>query len=152
MDEQNKTNSGSVPKQANQAEDKNQAIILTNLEDLILSHIASIEKTGVTFGEQKDTLDNIFLNDPTYKEHLDKAKDAAKIKNATRGEIIKRPEVAHVNESIKTMSRDLKDLKQELSEYLREYQRMSGANQIQDKNGDIREIVLTAKLIKRSTR
>lgn len=138
--------------QENPKQDNNQAIILTNLEDLIISHIASIEKTTNELKEQKDTLDNIFLNDPTYIEHLDTAKEAAKIKNATRLEILKRPDVAHVNESVKSMARDLKDLKQELSEYLREYQRLSGLNQIQDKDGEIREIVLTAKLIRRSAR
>ena len=40
--------------------------------------------------------------------------------------------------------------KEGLSDYLREYQRLSGSNEIEGEDGELREIVYTAKLVKKS--
>lgn len=134
------------------ATDPNQAIILTNLEDSIKSHISRIERLEGQLKEEKATLDNILLNDPTYKDHSEAVKQAAKTKAITRKEILKRPEVAKTNQKAKDLALENKSLKEELSEYLREYQRMSGANEIEGEDGEIRQIVLSAKLVKTSSK
>jgi len=46
----------------------------------------------------------------------------------------------------------LKDLQNALSDYLREYQRLSGSNEIEGDDGEVREIVYVAKLVKRTSR
>jgi hypothetical protein len=45
-----------------------------------------------------------------------------------------------------------KELDTALSDYLREYMRMSGTNEIETEDGDVREIVYVAKLIKKASR
>ena len=55
-------------------------------------------------------------------------------------------------QKIKDFNTDLKEKKTALSDYLLEYQRMSGATEIEGHDGQIREIINNAKLIKRSSR
>jgi hypothetical protein len=47
------------------------------------------------------------------------------------------------------MKEELKDLQLTLSDCLARYQTMSGANQIEDDDGEIREIVKILKLVKK---
>lgn len=125
-----------------------QASVLVNLEQLIKNHIANIDKLTEESRKHKEMLDDIFDNDPTYREHSEAAKEAAKIKSATKAQIMKQPQVAELSEKVKTMRSEIKESKAALSDYLQEYRRMSGQTQIEDDRGEMREIVYTAKLIK----
>ena len=113
---------------------------------MIKSHLTSIDKIEGEYSKHKDMLEDFFNNDPTYKEHAEKAKEATRIKSKTRNEIMKQPQVALLAEKVKDMRQELKDLQGALSDYLREYQRMSGVNEIEGEDGEIREIVFVAKL------
>lgn len=125
-----------------------EASVLVNLEQLIKNHIASIDRVTEESKRHKDMLDDIFDNDPTYREHAEAAKEAAKIKSATKAEIMKQPQVFELSEKVKSMRSEIKELKAALSDYLQEYRRMSGVSQIEDDQGEVREIVYTAKLVK----
>lgn len=126
------------------------ADIIINMEGLIKSHIAQIDKLSEEAGKLKDMLDDIFENDPTYKEHDEKAKEAAKIKSKTKSEILKRPQAADLNEKIKSLKSQIKENQSSLSDYLQEYARLAGVNEIEGEDGEVREIVYTAKLIKKA--
>lgn len=95
-------------------------------------------------------LDDIFANDPTYQEHLKQSEEASKVKNATKAQILKQPQVSQLNEKVKELKAQLKENQASLSDYLREYQRMSGVTEIEDEAGQVHEIIFTAKLIKKS--
>ena len=97
-------------------------------------------------------LDDIFLNDPTYQEHDKKAKEAVKVKSATRSELLKRTDVADLNNKVKEMKISVKELQEALNEYVREYQRLSGVNEITDDKGNVMEIVYTVKLVRKSSK
>jgi hypothetical protein len=127
------------------------AIVLLNLESLIKSHIANIDKLGREAKEQKETLDSVLNNDATYKEHAEKAKAANQVKSKTRQEIIKRPDVKHVAEKLKSLTAEKKGLEEELPEYLAEYQRLSNSNIITTDDGEERIIISVAKLVKASS-
>ncbi len=129
----------------------NRAMILLDLENLIRSHLASIDKMQVEAKKHKEMLDSVFDNDETYKKHSDAAKEANKIKSATRAQIMKQPAVAELSEKVKSMRTDVKELRDALSDYLQQYQQMSGLTQIEDADGEMREIVYDAKLVKRFT-
>ncbi len=130
----------------------NGADVLLNLESLIKSHITNIDKLKIEQKKQKEMLEDIFINDPTYKQHLDKAKEAAKVKMTTKAQIMKRSDVYQLSEKIKDIQLQLKEIEGAMSDYLREYARLSGTNEIQGEDGEVREIVYTAKLIKKSSR
>ena len=128
------------------------AIVLVNLEDSVKSHIASIERLQIEAKKEKETLDSVLLNDPTFQQHSEKAKLATQEKTKTRQEILKRPSVATVAAQIKNMKADIKELQVELSDYLQEYQRLSGSNIIEGEDGEIREIVSVSRVVKKSSR
>lgn len=127
-----------------------QATVVLSLEQLIKSHIASIDKLRDENRKHKQMLEDAFLNDPVYQEHLKLAKEAAKVKNTTKQQITKQPANVLLSNKIREMSAELKDKQMALSDYLLEYQRMTGVNEIEGEDGDVREIVNSAKVIKKS--
>lgn len=125
------------------------ADVLLNLEQLIKNHISQIDKIKEDLKIKNEMLGDILNNDPTYKEHSDNAKEAAKIKTATKQQVLKQPQAAELNSAVKEMKTSLKELSGALSDYLREYGRIAGVNEIEGEDGFVREIILTAKLLKK---
>ena len=155
MDDQDinqKVQEGEIVETQTPNSSNNNAIVLVNLEDSVKSHIASIERLQVELKKQKETLDSVLLNDPTFQQYSEKAKLATQEKTKTRQEILKRPSVVTVAAQIKNMKTDIKELQVELSDYLQEYQRLSGSNIIEGEDGEIREIVSVSRVVKKSSR
>src|SRR5581483_7827033 len=119
----------------------NQGTVLVEMEGMIKNYLASIDKLAEEAKKLKDMLDDIFANDPTYQSHNEAAKQASKVKAQTRTEILKRPQAKDLNDKVKTLKSEIKEQQGALSDYLQEYQRMSGVNEIEDDNGEVREIV-----------
>ncbi len=126
--------------------------VIVNMEGMIKNYVASIDKLSVEAKKLKEMLDDIFDNDPTYKQHSEAAKEATKVKQQTKSEILKRPQAKELNDKIKTMKSEIKEQQGALSDYLQEYQRMSGVSEIEGEDGEVREIVYSAKLVKKSFR
>lgn len=124
--------------------------VLLSLEQLIKSHIASIDKLREENRKHKQMLDDALLNDQVYQEHLKIAKEATKQKSATKQQIMKQPANIVLANKIKSMSTELKEKQMALSDYLLEYQRMTGVNEIEGDDGEVREIVNSAKVIKKA--
>lgn len=125
---------------------KDQALLVRRLEEMVKNHISSIDKIKKELGEQRDMLKASFENDPLYIEHQEEAKKAAKVKSKTKQEILKKPEVAQIADKVKNLTQELKELNSALSDYLSEFQRASGLNEIEGEDGEIRSIVFVAKL------
>src|SRR3989338_8832896 len=128
------------------------ASVMLNLEQMIKNHLTQIDKTKENLKKHQEMLDDIFLNDPTYQEHDKKAKEAASIKNATKSEVLKRTDVADLNAKVREMKITVKEAQGALTEYVMEYQRLSGVNEITDEQGNVLEIVYTVKLVRKSSK
>ncbi len=63
---------------------------------------------------------------------------------------MKQPHVADVANKLKTLKSERAELEDGLSDYLREYQRLSGSNEIEGDDGQVRQIVYVAKLVRKS--
>ncbi len=122
--------------------------VLMNLESLIKTHMSSISRLQEEVKKLKEMLDDIFANDPTYQEHTKLADEASKVKKATKQQILKRPQAAELDNKVKSLKSEMKENQASLSDYLREFQRMSGLNEIENDQGEVMEIVYTAKLVK----
>lgn len=122
------------------------ATILMNLEGLIKNHISSISRLQEETKKQKGMLDDVFNNNPTYKQHAEQAKEAARIKSQTKQEIMKQPAVADLANKVKSLQSELKELQGALSDYLQQFAQMSGMNEIEDDSGEVRQIVYIARL------
>lgn len=128
------------------------ATLLLNLEEMIKNHITSIDKFREEQKKLREMFEDSFNNNPIYRENTEKAKEALKVKATTRQQIASQPSVISIQQKLKGLSQDVKERQAALSDYLLEYQRLTGANEIEDNEGQIREIINSAKLIKRSSK
>lgn len=130
----------------------NPSQILIDLESMIKSSITGIDLKKNELRKLNEMTESFLSQDSTYAEHEKAAKEAARIKNATKSQLLKQPAVAQSIAKAKELKAELKETQDGLSDYLREFQRMSGANEIEDDNGEVRDIVYTAKLVKRTSK
>lgn len=126
------------------------AVLLLRIEEMIKTHISQIDNLSEEAKKYKEMIDDIFASDEVYKKHDEVAKEAVRVRSKTKAEINKRPDVADLNEKFKSIRSQKKELSEGLSDYLREYQRISGLSEIEGEDGELREIVYVAKLVKKS--
>lgn len=129
-----------------------QADVLMSLESLIKNNIASIDKLTDELREHRAMFTDSFANDPVFKELEEKAKEATKAKSSTKQQLSSQPSVRQLADKVKTISSELKEKKLSLSDYLLEYQRMSGVNEIEGHDGEVREIVNAARVVKKTSK
>jgi hypothetical protein len=127
----------------------NDAVLLVRIEEMIKTHISQMDELSGKIQEHKEMLDDIFKNDETFQEHDKIAKEASRIRGNTKKEIMKRPAVADLDNKMKSLKSEKAELEDGLSDYLREYQRLSGSNQIEGEDGEMREIIFVPKLVKK---
>ncbi len=130
------------------ATDAGGAMVLDSLESLIRENLINIDKLSQELNKHKEMIDSVLENDETYKQHDEAAKAAAKVKNTTKQEILKRPDVSHVDAKAKEVAAEIKEIKESMNSYLQEYQRLSGSTEIETANGPM-QIIQKAVLVKR---
>lgn len=128
----------------------NDVSLLPKIEEMIKTHISQIDSLTGEATKFKEMLDDIFKNDETFGEHDKIAREAARIRTGTKTQINKRPDVADLISKMKDVKSQKTELQEGLSDYLREYQRLSGSNEIEGEDGEVRQIVYVAKLVKKS--
>lgn len=128
------------------------ATMILELESMIKNSMATTDRNKNELKKLKEMLESALGNDDAYKEASEKAKEAAKVKGKAKLNVLANPATRNINEKIKDLTQEIKELNTALSEYLREYQRLSGASEIEGEDGDVREIIYIAKLIKKSRR
>lgn len=131
---------------------EDQSAVLTSLDQMIKAHVSSIDKLKTEVKKLREMIQDGFANDAVYKEHDDAAKAAAKVRQATKAQIMKQPAVLTLVQKMKTLNSELKEKQYSLSDYLLEYQRLSGANQIETDDGQVLEIVNSAKIVRKASK
>ena len=96
----------------------------------------------------KEMLEDALLGNPQYKEACNDAKEAGKIKADVKRQILEEEKLLGLSNKVKDLGLRLKETKEALSEYLVEYAKLSGSNQIEGDDGQTREIVYSARLVK----
>ncbi len=132
--------------------DQSGATVLLELETTIKNHISDIDRRKSELKKHREMLESALGNDETYRTHNEAAKAAAKVKAKTKFQILQLPENKQLSDKVHALASEVKELDGALSDYLREYQRMSGTNEIETDDGEVREIVYVAKLVKKSAK
>ncbi len=133
-------------------EKSDQATVLTSLDELIKSHIASLDRLAEEKKKLGEMIADGLNNDVTFKELSDKAKEATKAKSQARQQIMNRPGVIEFVNKLKNIQSEIKEKNMSLSDYLLEYQKMAGVNQVEGYDGEVREIVQVAKLVRKASK
>lgn len=132
-----------MAKASNKTED------FVELENLIKSYISRIDQLKEELKEKKDMLEDALAGDAVYQEHAEKAKEANKIKSATRQQILQQPALKELSERLKEIKFDIKEQEVILNDYLQQYQKATGATQIEQDNGEIVELITVIRLVRR---
>jgi len=117
---------------------------------LIKSHISHIESVKNELAKQAEMMNDVLNNDPAFKEASEQGKEVNKKKAEAKQNILKSPSNASLNQKIKDMRQELKELKGALSNYLQQYQKIADTDQIESEDGEVRQIVYQAHLVKLS--
>jgi len=133
-------------------DDTNGATVLLELEKTIKNHITLIDKNKAELKKQREMLESALLNDETYRLQTEEAKKTAKTKALTKYQIMQLPANKVLADNVRDLAAQTRELNSALSDYLREYMRMSGTNEIETDDGEVREIVYVAKLVKKASR
>jgi uncharacterized coiled-coil DUF342 family protein len=123
------------------------AVNLLSVESLILSHNSKIDEIKKELNQYKEMVDSILDGSPEYQQKNEVAKAAAKEKNLIKKQLLGTAEAVKLLVKVKEYRDQIKDLKEALSDYLKQYQQLSGSNQIETPDGVLRQIVYTAKLV-----
>jgi hypothetical protein len=128
---------------------QNQATNLLNIESLINSHDSRLEILTKELKIQKEMLKDLLDNNDEYSKANEESAKLAKLKTLAKQKVLKSPAALPVMDKIIDAQSQVKELRVALSDYLSQYVNLSGTNQIEGPDGVVRQIVYTAKLIKK---
>lgn len=128
--------------------DENQALNIINTESLINTANARLNDLTYEAKEYKAILDEILESDTEFQEIDKEAKKQAKLRATARQKALNTPGAKTNIDKLKETQSQLKEVKIALSDYLAQYVKISGSNQIEGPDGVVRRIIYTAKLVK----
>ena len=120
------------------------------IENLIKTHISHIDTVKIEMQKQAEMFNDVLNNDSGYKKAAEEGKEVNKKKAEAKQNVLKSPSNASLNQKIKDMRQELKELKNALSNYLQQYQKIADTDQIESEDGEVRQIVYNAHLVKLS--
>lgn len=135
-----------------QSSENGSADTVLELEQMIKTNMTTLDRNKTELKKLKEMLESALLNDEPYREATEKVKEAAKTKGKAKLVVLENQATRQIAEKIKDMTTENKELMQAQSEYLREYARLSGTSEIETEDGEIREIIYIAKLVKKAKR
>lgn len=130
--------------------DKNQtAQNLISIESLINNHDIKLQTLSKELKSHQEMLNSLLENDNDYVTAAKEAAKSAKVKTLAKSKVLEHSEAKSVVEKIKDNQSQIKELKVALSDYLAQYVTLSGSNQIEGPDGVLRQIIYSAKLVKK---
>jgi hypothetical protein len=127
----------------------NQAINLLNIESLINSHDSRLETLQKELRSQREMLNDLLENNEEYAKASEESAKLTKLKTIAKQKALKLPAAVTLVDKIKDCQGQVKELRVALSDYLAQYVNLSGTNQIEGADGVVRQIVYSAKLVKK---
>lgn len=127
--------------------ENNQAQNLLSVESLINSYNLRYNDIQKEFKENKGMLNAILENDDEYQKTSEEAGKLAKLKTVAKQKILQQPEAARLQDKIKELQMQIREIKTALSDYLSQYVSLSGSREIEGPDGVLRQIIYSAKLV-----
>lgn len=131
------------------ADTTQQVDTLLNVESLIKSYYERSNTLTQEMRTYKEMLQSTLDNDSEYHENDQASKKSAKLKTIAKQKLLGLAANAELADKVKDYQQQLKELKVGLSEYLTQYLKISGTNQIENTDGALLEIITSAKLVRK---
>ncbi|MCS7091734.1 MAG: hypothetical protein NZM26_00050 [Patescibacteria group bacterium] len=123
---------------------------LQNLQSQINIYLSRIENLKQEIQPVKEMIDSYLSNDPLYAELSVKAKESTKEKSKRKKELMSSPNGKALNQKMEKIKEEQNEANEMLSQLLSEYQKATGATVFEGADGEIRQIVMIAKLIRKT--
>lgn len=124
---------------------------LMAIQSAINRHLGVLDRIKEETKPVREMLTSYLENDEGYMEALEKAKEASKQKSIIKKELLNRPEAKELKSKLDSLKEQAKDAKEGLSYYLSQYQKQTGANEIETNDGELHEIKYTARLVRKTS-
>lgn len=128
----------------------NQASEVMDLEQTIKTYYQGVQSKREEMKKIKEMVADTFANDKTLAESEEKMKALKMEANRVREQLAATPAVIEAKQKLKELSMEVKELDQSLSKFLLQYKDLAQTNQIMVREGEMYEIVQSAKLVKQS--
>ncbi len=125
-----------------------QAANIISIENLINNHHLRLSTLQKELKEHQGMLNSLFENNDEFQLRKEECQKASKLKSLEKQKALKDPNTASVQEKIKDIQGQIREIKLALSDYLGQYVAFSGSNKLESPDGTILNIVYTAKLVK----
>lgn len=122
-------------------------LTLTAQINLFISRIERLKEDAKPLREM---LASMLDNSDEYKLAVNEAKKVNGKKNEIKRQILSTPAGKEVDEKIRSNKQELVDAQDALSYYLREYSAQTGLNEFEGEDGELRQIVYVAKLVRKT--
>lgn len=121
-----------------------------SVEQLIKSYIFKIARLKEDLKPVKEMLNDLLENNEEYQLAMKEAKEASAKKSAVKKNILSTPSGKAATDKVNGFKSELKEAQEALSTYLAEYQRLTGSSEIEGEDGELRQIVYVAKLVRKT--
>jgi len=122
--------------------------VISRLKDMILKHLEGIKDLEKKIKEGNQMVNDTLTGNSAYHAADESAREVLKKKLTVKRQIMSTPQMVSLAVKMKDMRQERKERKSSLSDYLLEYERLSGANVIDTPRGEQLSIFKEAKAVR----
>lgn len=123
---------------------------LLTIESSIKTNIAKIDRVKEDVKPVREMMKSFLEGDEQYMQATEAAKKASQLKTGRKKELLETQNGKDLKNKLDALKMDLDEAQEALSYYLREYQRLTGLNEFEGEDGELRQIVSTVKLVRKT--
>jgi len=121
---------------------------LIELENMVKGGVEQIDRLTSEIKKLTEMMASACLNDEAFRKADEEVKRLTKERQKAKYAILQQPATKQLYEKLQDLKQEKKELTGAQSEYLREYKKISGSNQLELFDGSVMEIITVHKLIK----
>ena len=123
---------------------------LLEIEKAVKMKITALERLKEEAKPIREMLESTLQANLEYAEVLAAASEAAKKKSAKKKELLNNEAGKKIVQKLNELKSAIKENQESLSYFLQEYSRLTGAKEIEGEDGELRQIVYVAKLVRKT--
>lgn len=117
----------------------------SEIKNMVLNSLEQIDRISADLRKSREMLESAYMNDQKYRECKALNKDQQKKLSVEKDRIKKMSPT--IVDKVADLSKELKEIKDAMSEYLSEYVRLTGSNEIEKNDGKVLRIVRKFKIV-----
>ena len=134
---------------ASASDSQDNSMVVSSLDEMIRLSFRRLNELQNEAKKLKDMIEDSLAGSEAYKIVSEKAKDVANEKTQVRKSLLSTPEMISLLNKNKEIVSEIKEKRISISDYILEFQRLSGANEIDLGDGEVMQIENSAKLVKK---